>query len=94
MAYLFHCEVVHVFQCGYDSVTGYLEQLFSFQFTNLGAFGGTSVPQTTRLVLEALVSADLARKCNWKGKGGKVAFSRIENLAKLIHCKKRISLDS
>ena len=65
------------------------QNIFSFQFTHLGAFGGTSVPQTTRLICEAMISSDFAKISNWKGKNGKVAFSRFKNVTKLIQCKKR-----
>lgn len=61
--------------------------VFLFQFTHLGAFGGTTIAKTTRLVLESLVGPELSRAANWKGKGGKIPFSKYSNINKLIHCK-------
>ncbi|XP_047136452.1 uncharacterized protein LOC124813452 isoform X2 [Hydra vulgaris] len=43
----------------------------------LGLVGGLNVKSTTRAVLSRLLITDVAKSCNWKGKGNKIAFSKM-----------------
>ena len=53
---------------------------------NLVSIGGATVKDCTRRVLRHVLTDNCARQVNWKGRGGKLAFSEMD-LTSVINSK-------
>jgi len=51
--------------------------MLMFQITNFSTIGGANVKECTRRILRYLMTNNCGRFVNWKGRGGKVAFSQM-----------------